>query len=192
MSMHLGWGSLLVALGSHSLVGEQNTHCPPGQLLCLARTVIILHTAWPLAVSNQVWTTVFPLQDLCSLLQSFSASSVLSFRGKGQTPCQTASCILFTLDIYTHFPVLTAVKTGPRCQEWAVGIHSLPYFPRSTGCSSLCFSGSGSSLDSCVSMVNSLIWQKLYCRSSGTCHLIVFCHRQATRVERGRWHFNLV
>lgn len=114
------------------------------------------------------------------------------FQGKGQTPCQTASCILFTLDICTHFPVLTVAKTRPHCKEWAVGGHSLPYFPISSGCSSFCFSGSGSSLDFCVGMLNPVIWQKLYLRSSGTCHLTVFCHRQAMRVETGRWDFNLV
>lgn len=131
-------------------------------------------------------------RSLCSLLQSFSASSGLYSTGKGQTPCQAASCVLFTLDIYTHFPVLAAVKTRPHCQEWAVGGHSLTYFSLPTGCSSFCFSGSGCSLDFCVGMFNLLNWQKLSCRALDTCHLTVFCCRQAMRVEMGRWDFNLV
>lgn len=187
MSVHSGWGSLLVALGSHSLVGEQNslscwTAALPGQ-----DSDHLAHRVTSNSVKPGLDYCASPPKSLLTftIIQCFFSTF---FQGEGQTPCHTTSRIPFTLDISAHFPVLTAAKTGPRCQERAVGGRSLPHLHIFTGCSSFCFSASGSSLD----MLNPLIWQKLYCRSSGTCHLTVLCHRQGMRVEMGRWDFNLV
>lgn len=112
MSVHLGWGSLLVALGQ-SFPSWRAEH----SLSCWAAALPrqdsdpLAHRVTLSSVKTGLDYCVSP-RSLCSLLQSFSASSGLSSTGKGQTPCQAASCVLFTLDIYTHFPVLAAVKTG--------------------------------------------------------------------------------
>lgn len=195
---------------------------PTGSCLCTQVRVPAYCTgqsfpSWRAEYSLSCWTAALPGQDSDHLAHRVTSNSVKPgldycvspprslltftiiqcffstfFQGEGQTPCHTTSRIPFTLDISAHFPVLTAAKTGPHCQERAVGGHSLPHFHIFTGCSSFCFSASGSSLDFCMGMLNPLIWQKLYCRSSGTCHLTVLCHRQGMRVEMGRWDFNLV
>lgn len=87
--------SLLVALGSHSLAGEQTAHCPAGQLFCLARTVIILHTGWLPAESNQVWITVFsPPRSLLTftIIQCFFSTF---FRGESANTL--SDCSLYSI-----------------------------------------------------------------------------------------------